>query len=375
MSVLRGSLLLLIAISLAACSPGRATPQYHATGNPGLLSEWGQLGVAGGQIHLAEGVVPYDLNTPLFTDYALKLRTIWMPPGTQATYREGAALDFPVGTVITKTFYYPLADTPGMVAAGDGHSMTNADGSLDLSRVQLIETRILVHREDGWSAIPYRWNEDQTDAVLHRFGDIVPLQMISADGEQIDFDYVMPDTNQCASCHAPDSNTRAIAPIGPKPRHLNRDFDYPDGTRNQLEYLTEVGFLTGAPDTADAPRNADWEDVTAPLEARARAYLDANCSHCHSPVGPADTSGLDLEPGVPHSPAAGFCKPPVAAGAGTGDRPFDIFPGQPDNSILLFRLDNIHPDQMMPEIGRSTIHTEGVALIREWIESLPGDCG
>jgi uncharacterized repeat protein (TIGR03806 family) len=233
----------------------------------------------------------------------------------------------------------------------------------------------LISRENGWSAIPYRWNEDQTEAVLHRYGDIVPLQMISADGGQIDFNYVMPDANQCASCHAPDSNTRAIAPIGPKPRHLNRDFDYPDGARNQLEHLTEVGFLTGTPTLAETPRNADWEDVTASLEARARAYLDANCSHCHSPVGPADTSGLDLEPNVPHGPAAGFCKPPVAAGAGTGDRPFDIFPGRPDDSILLFRLDNIHPDQMMPEIGRSTIHTEGVALIREWIESLPGDCG
>ncbi|SDM70597.1 SO2930 family diheme c-type cytochrome [Maricaulis salignorans] len=374
MGVLRGSLLL-IAITLAACAEQGSTPQYHATDNPRLLSEWGQLGIATGELRLGEGVVPYDLNTPLFTDYALKLRTIWMPPGTQATYREGAALDFPVGTVITKTFYYPLADTPGMVAAGDGHSLTNPDGSLDLSRVQLIETRILVHRETGWAAIPYRWNSNQSDALLHRYGDIVPLQMVNADGEETAFNYVMPDTNQCGSCHIPDSNVRAIAPIGPKPRHLNRDFDYPEGSRNQLEYLTEVGFLTGAPDAAIAPRNADWEDVTAPLEARARAYLDANCSHCHSPVGPADTSGLDLEPGVPHGPAAGFCKPPVAAGSGTGDRLFDIFPGQPDQSILVFRLDTVLPDQMMPELGRSTIHSEGVALIRDWIESLPGDCG
>ncbi|WP_417477341.1 SO2930 family diheme c-type cytochrome [Maricaulis sp.] len=374
MGVLRG-FLLLIAITLAACGEQDTTPQYHATDNPRLLSEWGQLGIAAGELRLGEGVVPYDLNTPLFTDYALKLRTIWMPPGTRATYREGVALDFPVGTVITKTFYYPLADTPGMVVAGDGHSLTNADGSLDLSRVQMIETRILVRREAGWSALPYRWNADQSEAVLHRYGDIVPLEMINAEGEQTTFSYVMPDANQCASCHAPDSNTRVIEPIGPKPRHINRVFDYPDGPQNQLEHLTEVGFLTGAPGPQDAPRNADWADVTAPLEARARAYLDANCSHCHSPVGPADTSGLNLEPDVPHGPAAGFCKPPVAAGSGTGDRLFDIVPGEPDQSILVFRLDTVLPDQMMPELGRSTIHREGVALIRDWIESLPGDCG
>lgn len=367
-------LILVLVLGMAACSPSEPTPQFHAVDTPRLLSEWGQLGISGETLRLGEGVVAYDLNTPLFTDYALKLRTIWMPEGMQAGYREHETLDFPVGTVITKTFYYPLAEQAGAVMRGDGHALIDAEGDLDLSRVQLIETRILVHREDGWAALPYRWNEDQSEAVLHRYGDIVPLTLVGTDGEAQDFNYVMPDVNQCASCHAPDSNTRIISPIGPKPRHLNRDFAYPGGPMNQLDYLTEVGFLTGAPAPADAPRNADWTDLNATLEDRARAYLDANCSHCHSPVGPADTSGLDLEPGIAHGPALGICKLPIAAGSGTGDRRHDIVPGQPDESILLFRLDNIEPDQMMPEVGRSTIHTEGVALIRAWIESLPGDC-
>ena len=368
-------LILLVAVALAACSPAAPTPQYHASDNPQRLSDWGQLGLAGGELRLAAGVVPYDLNTPLFTDYALKLRTIWMPDGQTATYRESEALDFPVGTVITKTFYYPLADTPGQVARGDGHSLTRADGSLDLSQVRLIETRVLVHRETGWAALPYRWNAEQSEATLHRYGDVVPLTLVDTDGAQTPFNYVMPNVNQCASCHAPDSNTRLISPIGPKPRHLNRDFAYPEGSQNQLEHLVEVGYLTGAPAPADAPRNADWSDPMASLEDRARAYLDANCSHCHSPVGPADTSGLNLEPDIAHGPALGLCKLPIAAGSGTGDRRYDIVPGAPDQSILLFRMDNVEPDQMMPEVGRSTIHTEGIALIRAWIESLPGDCG
>lgn len=360
--------------SLPAANP-RLSRNITPKPIPGLLSEWGQLAVAGDALQVGENVVVYDLNTPLFTDYALKLRTIWMPDGRQAQYREGDTLDFPVGTVITKTFFYARAGDDGAVARGNGHAPVTPDGRLDLADVQLIETRILVHRADGWEAVPYRWNADQSDAVLHRVGDVVPLRLVDDDGSEIAFSYIMPDVNQCASCHAPDSNTRAISPIGPKPRHLNRDFAYPDGVHNQLEHLVEVGYLTGFDTPETAPRNADWLAPDAPLEARARAYLDANCSHCHSPVGPADTSGLNLEPDIAHGPALGLCKLPIAAGAGTGNRRFDIVPGEPDESILVYRMDNVEPDEMMPEIGRSTIHTEGVELIRAWIESLPGTCG
>jgi len=362
-------------VVLAGCSAPAPSPQFHADTNPQLLSEWGQVTIAGDALQVGENVVIYDLNTPLFTDYALKLRTIWMPEGLEAGYREGDTLDFPVGTVITKTFFYARTDEDGVVGRGDGHAPVTPDGRLDLSQVELVETRVLVHRETGWAAVPYRWNEDQSDAVLHRVGDVIPLRLAGDDGSVQAFNYVMPDVNQCASCHAPDSNTRAIAPIGPKPRHLNRDFEYPEGVRNQLAHLAEVGFLSGFPGAGDAPRNADWLDPGEPLEARARAYLDANCSHCHSPVGPADTSGLNLEPDIAHGPALGFCKLPIAAGAGTGNRRFDIVPGEPDHSILLYRMDNIEPDEMMPELGRSTIHTEGVELIRDWIASLPGGCG
>ena len=367
---------------MAACSPEPAAqsapePQYIADGNPPLLSDWGQVGISHGSLVLGEHVVAYDMNTPLFTDYAHKLRTIWMPPGSQAVYREGDVLDFPVGTVITKTFYYPRAgtDADGRVARTENAAVDFAGGALDMDAVQLVETRILVHRDTGWVAIPYRWNDAQTEARLHRTGAIIPMTLVSDDGGEVDFAYVMPDTNQCASCHAPDSNTRLISPIGPKPRHINRDFAYADGTQNQLARLVEAGFLTGAPDTfLDAPRNAAWGDETASVEDRARSWLDSNCSHCHSPVGPADTSGLFLEPDTPDGPQLGFCKLPIAAGSGTGNRLWDIVPGEPDASILMYRIDSVEPDVMMPELGRSTIHREAVELVREWIAGLEGDC-
>jgi hypothetical protein len=106
------------ALILAACGNEAATPTFHAEGRPAMLSEWGLVTTSGGQLVLSDGVEPYDLNTPLFTDHAGKLRTIWMPEGVTATYREGQVLDFPVGTVITKTFYYPVDDA-GHVLRGD----------------------------------------------------------------------------------------------------------------------------------------------------------------------------------------------------------------------------------------------------------------
>ncbi|WP_300531206.1 SO2930 family diheme c-type cytochrome [Maricaulis sp.] len=362
-----------LALLLTACGQETATPRFIDSGNPALLSEWGQLEIRNGQLRPASGVVAYELTSPLFTDYAHKLRTIWMPEGSQATYREGEVLDFPVGTVITKTFYYPRSSEAGVLASAYTGEAPAKVSALDLDTVELIETRILVRRENGWDAIPYRWESNQREAGLNRIGDIIPIQLDHA-GQRLDFNYIMPNVNQCASCHAPDSNTREIAPIGPKPRHLNRAFDHGDGPVNQLAHLVAAGMLINTPPADDTPRNADWTDMSASLNARARSYLDINCSHCHSPVGPADTSGLFLEPDTPVGPQLGLCKPPIAAGGGTGDRPYDIVPGAPELSILLYRMDSVEADVMMPEIGRSTIHAEAVALIRDWITQMDGSC-
>ena len=367
-----------LAWMLTACGADeRPDAQYIAEGNPPLLSDWGQVGLSAGDLVLGQDVVAYDMNTGLFTDYAHKLRTIWMPDGQTASYREDDVLDFPVGTVITKTFYYPRAGNAldERVARTDDLSADFSNGRMDLDHVRLIETRILVHRESGWVALPYRWNDDQTEARLHRVGAIIPLTLVADDGAEEAFNYVMPNTNQCAGCHAPDSNSREISPIGPKPRHINRDFAYADGVYNQLSRLEQTGFLQGLPgDLGAVPQNAAWGDADTSLDDLARAYLDVNCSHCHSEVGPADTSGLYLEPDTAFGPSLGVCKLPIAAGSGTGNRPYDIVPGEPENSILVYRIDNVEPDEMMPELGRSTIHTEGLELVERWIAEMTGSC-
>jgi uncharacterized repeat protein (TIGR03806 family) len=373
----RTGLLAALVLGRGACSgPAMEAPSPHfiAEGNPALLSDWGMMQSNGHSLTLAEGVAPYDLVTPLFSDYAHKQRTIWMPAGETAIYREDNVLDFPVGTVITKTFYYPRgAGENEILQTLERAPGWRADG-LDLAEIRLVETRVLVHREAGWTALPYVWNAEQTEASLARAGAIERLTLVDDAGERQDFAYAVPNANQCAGCHAINNTTRAIQPIGPAPRHLNRSYDYASGPDNQLAHLVAAGYLDTWPGADLTPQDTDYLDASAGLDDRARSYLDINCAHCHNAVGPADTSGLHLRYDTPDGPNLGLCKPPVAAGGGTGNRPYDIMPGDPDLSILLYRISITDPGSMMPELGRSVDHREGLALIREWIESMPASC-
>ena len=170
---------------LVACRPAPGV-HFFAEGQPATLGEWGVLRIQDGHLRLSEGVVPYDLNTPLFSDYAHKLRTVWMPAGTSATYQPERSFDFPVGTILSKTFYYPLPEGQawdGTSVARTPPSQSSLEGeALDLAKVRLIETRLLVHRAEGWVALPYVWNEAQTEASLKRTGELVALELVDATG-------------------------------------------------------------------------------------------------------------------------------------------------------------------------------------------------
>ncbi len=58
-----------------------------------------------------------------------------------------------------------------------------------------------------------------------------------------------------------------------------------------------------------------------------------------------------------------------------GDLRYDLVPGRPDESILIYRLESTAPKVSMPALGRDVVHEEGVRLLRQWIASLPGSCG
>jgi hypothetical protein len=106
------------------------------------------------------------------------------------------------------------------------------------------------------------------------------------------------------------------------------------------------------------------------LDARARIWLDINCAHCHRPEGPASTSGLNLSIHENNPSAWGVQKSPVAAGRGSGGHQFDIVPGHPENSILVYRMESTDPGEMMPEVGRKVVSQEGLALVKEWIKQM-----
>jgi len=172
--------------------------------------------------------------------------------------------------------------------------------------------------------------------------------------------------NQCKGCHI--SNSSEFKPIGPTARQLNKSLVFNNNKiKNQLKYWHEIGILSGLPDE-NIPKIADWDDPNSgSLNDRARAWLDINCAHCHNKFGPAKTSGLFLDYYEENSKALGINKTPVAAGRGSGKFKYDIVPGNPDESILVYRFDSVDPGIMMPELGRTLVHKEGLELIREWI--------
>ena len=183
--------------------------------------------------------------------------------------------------------------------------------------------------------------------------------------------YLVPQSTQCIKCHA---DLDEVVTIGLSARQLNRDFAYPDGAENQLARWSRAGWLTGAPAPTAAPKLADWTDTTLGTEPRARAYFESNCAHCHSERGDARTTGLSLLATETDRYRLGICKPPVAAGQASGNLSFDVVPGKPDESIVIRRMMATTPPIAMPELGRSVVHTEGVALTRAWIEAQSGDC-
>lgn len=302
-----------------------------------------------------DGVLPYELITPLFSDYAEKARFVWMPTGSQASIADiDESFEFPIGSVLIKNFYY------------FNDARTPEKGK------QLIETRLLVNRKTGWDALTYVWDDQQADAYLEIAGEVRKINWIDHRGKPKNTTFVIPNKNQCKGCH---EYKKQLQPIGPKVRHLNKIYIYQDGPMNQLEKWQQQGYLEPLDnEVAELPNVAPWNDRKALLRDRALAYLEINCGICHGEYGPANISGLFLTTLTKDSNHMGVCKSPVSAGSGSGGRKYDIVPGNPDASILIYRMESLNPGEMMPELGRTMIHEEGVGLIREWIASMEGDC-
>lgn len=318
----------------------------------------------------------YELSMPLFTDYATKYRFVVLPENSTAVYSDKEVMDMPVGTVLIKTFSLPM-DT----------SIRGYENET------LLETRLLIHRQDGWTALPYQWNSEQTEALYVPAGNSFQTS-VTHNSETLSFKYVIPNQTNCKECHQKlevDGNGNAVAgsgtfaPIGPKARFLNFSMTFDGEDKNQLVKWQEKEMLTELPDSLDdvylvpSFKDSDKDNLgsmdVSSLNELARGYLDINCAHCHRPIGSANNYGMYLEYDRELTGDLGICKTPIAPpGDSNIERKYnnaivDIWPGDAENSFLYERL-STDGALKMPKIGRSLVHGEGSELIKLWINSL-----
>jgi uncharacterized repeat protein (TIGR03806 family) len=316
-------------LALVARSGGAQATDPH----PPLLSAYGFFN--GSADKPAPSLIAYSLGTPLFSDYAEKQRFISLPPYKGIVVYPNGSVEFPVGTTLIKNFGY---------ANGAG-------------KLRIIETRLLIHRAEGWVALPYVWRVDGKDAELKLGGMRVPASFTKPSGEKMTISYAVPNKNQCKQCH---STGNAITPIGPVWQNM---IFAAESDRKAL--TARASFPRGV-----LKSEVRWNDPKATVEKRALSYLRINCGHCHKPTGSASNSGLFFDDHDSTSVALGIGKRPVAAGRGSGNLDFVVDPGHPERSILLYRMKSTDPGIAMPELGRATVHDEGAKLLEEWIASM-----
>ena len=308
-------------------------------------------------------VLPYEPASSLFTDYAHKKRFVWIPKGMKATYDgDGNVLQLPVGSAIIKTFYYEKVQP--------------------LNATKIIETRLMIRKADGWIFAEYVWNNDQTEAYLDMNGSNVSIDYKDENNIlQSVPNYRIPNVVQCIICHKSKQMVNNVEvdtylPIGIKPQNLNFDYNYGNETKNQLTKWIEKGILQNNFSLPSEANTAiDYKDATKPLEKRVRSYLDINCAHCHQdnrhcdyrPMRFSFTESGDIQNGRAN---LGICVdtqdmqdfPPALSKI--------ISPGNVNRSMLYYRLNTTNENFRMPLHGRTVIHTEGVNLLQQWINTL-----
>jgi uncharacterized repeat protein (TIGR03806 family) len=314
---------------------------------PALLSQTGAYGDLRA-LTPAPGLMPYDLVVSFWSDGAAKSRYAAVPQAGVAFSPEGE-WKFPPGTVFVKTFELPLDATQPQ-------------------RRRRLETRLLVvDRDGGVYGVTYKWRADLSDAELLADSATEEILVRDAQGRQHTQTWYYPARQDCLACH----NSHTPGQLGPKTRQLNRELHYPDGTtENQLRRWNRLGLFTqrlAEQDFASLPALARADDASRSIEDRARSYLDANCSHCHRPGG--TVANFDARYSTPLAQQQ-IIDGPVLIDQGV-DRARVVSPHDPWRSVMVMRVDT-NDDLRMPPLARKTIDVKGVALLRQWVESLPG---
>jgi uncharacterized repeat protein (TIGR03806 family) len=329
-------------------TPAYLSMPHRADGKiPARLSQTGVFSDTAKRI-ANPGLIPYDLNVPFWSDGADKLRWIAVPKG-QIAFAATGEWRFPAGTVFVKSFDLPV-------------------DAANPNAKRRLETRLLVRDADGGVyGVVYKWRADGSDADLLAGSETETIPIKSATGEVRRQTWYYPSRQDCLTCHT--ANAGGV--LGAKTRQLNRSFTYPSGVNdNELRTWNHLGLFTPAfkDDALGAFRAlAATDDASRTLQDRARSYLDANCSQCHRPGG--TVANFDARYDTPLADQA-LIDGPVLIDQGI-DRPRVIAPHDVWRSIAYMRVDT-DGDIKMPPLARETIDPRGVALLGEWINSLPG---
>ena len=348
-----------VASTSHADSPLRAAPKAYlhmpqtAAGKmPALLS---QTGAFKDTQHLipSDGLIPYDLIVAFWSDGASKLRWISVPQ-EKIGFAPTGEWTFPAGVVFVKTFELPIdAGNPGLE--------------------RRLETRLLVRdRTGGVYGVVYKWRADNSDADLLSSSLTEDIPIKAADGTTHTQTWYYPSRQNCLECH----NARAGGVLGVKTRQLNHDFTYPAGatgpvgvTKNELQVWNDLGLFSPSftdDEVGKFTKLAAATDTTRSLEDRARSYFDANCSQCHRPGG--TVANFDARYDTPLE------QQNIVDGHVLIDERIDrsrvIAPNDIWRSIAYMRVNTVG-EVRMPPLARETIDENGVALLRQWITSLP----
>ena len=296
----------------------------------------------------SEALIPYDLIVAFWSDGAAKTRWVAIP-NQRIKYSASGQWVFPAGTVFVKNFDLPVDAT-------------------DPNAKRRLETRLLVRDSAGGVyGVTYKWRADDSDADLLPNSLLEDISIKTASGQPRRQTWYYPSRKDCVTCHT----AGAGGVLGVKTRQLNHAFSYPSGVAdNELRSWNHVGLFDRtipADQLASLPTLAASDDSTRSLEDRARSYLDANCSHCHHPGG--TVAYFDARYTTPLV-QQGLINGPVLIDQGI-DRPRVISPHDVWRSIAFMRV-NTDGDIRMPPLARETIDQKGVALLSEWIQSLPG---
>lgn len=312
---------------------------------------------------MADGVIPYSVNSPLWSDGSRKARFIALPESASAdgqspviTYHPTDAWAFPNGSILVKSFGFNLA--PSSVA-------TQPDTTPASQNWKWVETRFMVRHDNEWVGYSYAWRDDQSDAdLVEREGRSAAYQIIREDGSLASQEWRFPSRTECMVCHS----RAAGFVLGLSTPQMNRDHDYDGVIDNQLRALSHIGILKGldkAP--GECERLADPYDKTQPVAARARSYLHSNCAHCHVESGGGNAQ-MNLKFNATSETFKTIGVKPLHHKFGI-NVPELVAPGSPERSVLLHRMQIRQPGQM-PQLATTVVDQQAVELIADWIRGL-----